>query len=786
MANKLSRRKVLSTFGLTGLGILASTANASVNSLVPVMKEGEVLLVFSTIAALKESTSIKSGNFVQTAGYYQVGDSGHGTYLIKEAQPNQAVDYGSIIPLKKNLVAELINISAVNYKLFGAVGDKINDDGIQIKAAHNYANSQLLPVINPNGEYWFSESNAIEIRTNTDWGQSIFHFNEKFNSKEPRFKILADQLPVNIKFSEESKKSLLNQLKPGVQVIPELAAYKNCLIIIADANDMIGLRNQSTGVSKGWAREELFYVEEHGRIVGDIAWSFKDYTSLIAYPASDSYLNITGGTFYLSGDNEGAYFENGIRVERSRTLLSNQWVGLEPGNQDVAKIQRSGFYSLRYVFDVTVENIRLLPWEKDRVGVPMVPQGTYGISGNRWMNVTFRNITAEGSPVHWGVFGTNLTKNFRIESCVLNRVDVHFHCWNLYIKDSKVGQRGLTLTGGGDLFVENTNVNTNAFISFRADYGAKWDGDIRIRNCRLIPRTNATQVSVLQFTVADFDFKYPIGYGRTLSVQDMVIDFTGDPSNKATCWLMKTSEWTNNADKVALFFPDKLEFSNISVRGRKQGVRLLQIYDCSKFHMSKEGSYDGVRLLSNSRMLFRNIDLENLSGNIGNKLSDRNHLYLNDIQEGKRADALYPDIRIQDCNNLRAYLGRGSGNLKFENCTIQTIEKDNPEFSGRLSFSDCEFEPSIDDQSKISYNLDSELGVSFTDCIVYFPKFKGQTPLEQLDKIGFLKLNKQVRFNHSNTRLGNDILLYCLSKGIKLEPKFIGMLRSHHELDPEI
>ena len=265
----------------------------------------------------------------------------------------------------------------------------------------------------------------------------------------------------------------------------------------------------------------------------------------------------------------------------------------------------------------------------------------------------------------------------------------------------------------------------------------------------------------------------------------MVIDFTGDPSNKATCWLMKTSEWTKNADKVALFFPDKLEFSNISVRGRKQGVRLLQIYDCSKFHMSKEGSYDGVRLVSNSRMLFCNIDLENLNENTGKKLSDRNHLYLNDIQEGKRTDALYPDIRIQDCHNLRAYLGKGSGNLKFENCTIQTIEKDNLEFSGRLSFSDCEFEPSMDDQSKISYNLDSELGVSFTDCIVYLPKVKDQTSFEQLDKIGFLKLNKQVRFNHSNTRLGNDILLYCLNKGIKLEPKFIGMLRSHHELDPE-
>jgi hypothetical protein len=190
-------------------------------------------------------------------------------------------------------------------------------------------------------------------------------------------------------------------------------------------------------------------------------------------------------------------------------------------------------------------------------------------------------------------------------------------------------------------------------------------------------------------------------------------------------------------------------------------------------------------LQGNSQILLRNIDLENLSENTGTKIADRIHLYLNDAPEGKRTVALYPDIRIQDCNNLRAYLGKGSGNLKFENCTIQTIEKDAGEFSGRLSFTGCEFEPLIDDQSKISYDLDSELGVSFTDCIVYLPKVKDQPSSEQLDKIGFLKLNKQVRFNHSNTRLGNDIIQYCKSKGIKLEPKFIGMLRSHHELDAE-
>lgn len=785
MANKLSRRKVLSSFGLTGLGMLASQASVGGNQASPILKEPVLMQVFSSLSALKDSQSLKVGNYVQTSGYYKAGDGGHGTYLVRNSISGQEPDQGSIIPLRGGLVAELMNVSSLNYKLFGAIGDQKNDDGQQIKATHSYANAKGLPVINPNGEYWFRETNAIEVKTNTEWGQSVFHFDEKFNSREPRFKIVSNRPPVNIVFNEKSRESLISQLKPGVQVIPELAPYKNCMIIIADADDTIGLRHQSTGISKGWAREEIFYVEEHGRILGDIAWSFKGYTSLVAYPASDSYLSVSGGTFYLSGDNEGAYFENGIRVERSRTLLSNQWVGLEPGKQDIAKIQRSGFYSLRYVFDVTLENIRLLPWEKDRVGVPMVPQGTYGISGNRWMNVTFRNITAEGSPVHWGVFGTNLTKNFRIESCVLNRVDVHFHCWNLYIKDTKVGQRGLTLTGGGDLFIENTNVNNNTFISFRSDYAAKWDGDIRIRNCRLIPRSQATQVAVLQFTTADFDFKYPVGYGRTLFVQDMVIDFTGDPDNKAICWLMRTSEWKENAEKVALFFPDKLEFSNISIRGREQGVRLMQIFDCSRFHMAKEGSYDGVRLQSNSQILFRNIDLENLSEGSDSKGLKDAHFYLNDSRLAKRRNALYPDIRIEDCDNLRLNMGTGSGNLRFDNCSIQMIEKDGGEFKGRLSFNECEFDPIVESGSKTCYDLDSELGVSFTDCIVYMPKNKSAKASEAIHATGFLKLNTQVRFNHSNTRLGNDILRYCKAEGIKLEPKFIAMLKSHHELEAE-
>ncbi len=214
-----------------------------------------------------------------------------------------------------------------------------------------------------------------------------------------------------------------------------------------DSKDRIGIRAGYEG-NRGWAREEFFYVEEEGRLIGDIAWEFRDLTSVRAIPCNENYLVIEGGGFRLSGDTpEGdasGYYQNGMIVERSRTIIREQWMGLEPGKRDVSLEPRSGFYRLNSVYDVTLENIRAMPWEKSRrPPETAVQHGTYGIGGARMLNCTFRNLTAEGGWVSWGVFGTNLNKNFRLEHCRLNRVDVHFHCWNLTIADCTIGFKGL-------------------------------------------------------------------------------------------------------------------------------------------------------------------------------------------------------------------------------------------------------------------------------------------------------------------------------------------------------
>ena len=83
------------------------------------------------------------------------------------------------------------------------------------------------------------------------------------------------------------------------------------------------------------------------------------------------------------------------------------------------------------------------------------------------------------------------------------------------------------------------------------------------------------------------------------------------------------------------------------------------------------------------------------------------------------------------------------------------------------------------------YNLSSLGGTSFTDCKIFAPVLKDKVRPDLFDKNGIVTINKTVRFNHTNTLLGSDILNYYRGKGITLSPKFISMLKSHHELETE-
>lgn len=788
-----SRRKLLTALGgagaaLAGSSLLLETSwGQSVTGAIygNGSSQPRCCRAYASVSDMKADATLAAGALVHTAGYYAPGDGGAADYIVQAGSLPE--DGGGVIDLQNGLQAILLPGGSINYKQFGTVGDGVNDDGVQIKKAHVYANAHGLPIVDEAGEYWIRETNLIVIQTNVSWGQTRFHIAESFNSKSnARFHVLSRQTPVDISFDAPTKAAFLAKMHPGTTICPELAAYKNSLVFIADANDKIGARfgypNQT-----GWSKEDFFYVEEHGRVIGDIAWTFANYTSLKAYPAEDSYLVIDGGTFLLSGDSAGnnnsGYWHNGIWVKRSRTVIRNQWVGLEPGASDTAMDPRYGFYYFNYVYDVTLENVRAIPYEQNRPGTDYVLIGTYGIGGSRVLNATFRNVTAEGSLYHWGVFGTNLFKNFRIENCRLNRVDVHFHCWNLYVLDSEIGYRGFTLTGGGDLVIENTKRYGNQFIGFRRDYGARWDGHVRIRNCRLVIDNGANEAIALDYNPADFDYKYPIGYGRSIQLENFTFDYTGLPNTGGTCRIMRIAAFSKiTATGARLFFPQLIEFRNVTVAGRDKGVRILHIQDPYSFHTGKVGGLDNERLVSNCYMRFENIEGEKVPAQSSESTSQMNFL-LNGLGNAPYLDeyALYPKIDFVQVGEFWGHFKGAAADVTLRRSTVNCMDNYNGgQMRGRLVLDNCDIRADAVDDGKVLYTLTSQFGTTFLNCTVHAPLLDGVSRPDLLSRCGFIDVNQKLQFNHVNTTLSKPVIDYYAAQGNPVLPEFYAMLRSHH------
>jgi hypothetical protein len=105
---------------------------------------------------------------------------------------------------------------------------------------------------------------------------------------------------------------------------------------------------------------------------------------------------------------------------------------------------------------------------------------------------------------------------------------------------------------------------------------------------------------------------------------------------------------------------------------------------------------------------------------------------------------------------------------------------------GALTFNSCKFEAEVTNSALQFFMLATTLGTSFINCMVYAPKVDNTARPDLTDLLGFIRINKEVHFNHINTRLGSDILNYYKGRGVKLSRSFIAMIKSHHELESAV
>lgn len=721
------------------------------------------------------TASFTAGDLVATLGHSQADDGGGALYRIQQRLDSRSFAHEFYKEVGEDMVATLHGPKSIHYRVFGAVGDGIHEDGEAIYQAHRYANKHRLPVENHTGIFNLGKRREIPIETQVDWGETVFLIDESHHTKEPVFHVQS-AIKETITLSESERLDLARSIKPAVTILDALVKYKNHLIHLWDQKDLIGARAGSNANS-GRPKEELLYIEEAGKIVGDIAWEFKDSVTIDIIPLDSSFLTIQGGTFKLSGTyptdtNPRSYVSNGILVSRSRTIIKNQWVGLETGHQDVSMLAQSGFYYFAKVYNVRLENIRLIPREKDREGNERdVPHGTYGIGANRVLGFSLVNVTAEGDWIHWGVMGTNMLKDVTVEHCRINRFDVHFHLWNLTIRDSRIGYKGVNLTGGGQLMVTNTVVQSHSFLNFRHDYGAKWDGDITIRDCSLqVVRDGASRI--LSCRSGDHPYGYDIGLPRKIVIQNFTFNYLSKPDNSGEAIIIDTSHFSERKVPQSLSFPRLLHIEDVEVVGRNEGCSLMHLTDIEHYTIPTDTVMGSMRT-PNARIILRNI--QSGKGDFLKLMPSKP-----DQSNTNPAVAPYVSIRIDDLPHVVIKLSSIKADVSIQHATVHQVKLGGQDpFDGEIQFANCRFEPEVFDEGVDIFRLEASHGASFTNCRWHMPRQHGKEVGAWLNRTGVFVLNQSVRFNHINSRLGNDVLSYLANQGIKVRKKFMRDLFMH-------
>lgn len=424
----------------------------------------------------------------------------------------------------------------VRYSDFGAVGDGRTDDTDAIFAAHAFANQHNLTVkADGSATYYIGgkERTAV-IRTDTDFDTAHFIIDDTDvqNRNAPVFRIasgLQPFKPEGIPFLKRNQHKIDTPL-PGP-----------CLFTVTNANVRRYIRfgpNQNNGSPQ----TDIFIVNKNGNVNKNtpIIWDFDQITEITALPIDETKRTITGGTFTTVANREASkytYYNRGIVINRSNVLVK----GLEhrvTGEGDHGA-PYSGFISISNCSNVTIRNTTLTGHKTYQTigsaGVA-VSMGTYDISVNRALNVTFEHCSQTNDindRTYWGIMGSNYSKNLVYDDCTFSRFDAHMGVANATIRNSTLGHQGINAIGSGTFTVENTTIYSRNLINLRSDYGSTWQGEIIIRHCKFIPSGMRTGGGSLigGSNSGQHDFGYTCYMPERITIENLHIDDAGYPEN---------------------------------------------------------------------------------------------------------------------------------------------------------------------------------------------------------------------------------------------------------------
>lgn len=424
----------------------------------------------------------------------------------------------------------------VRYSDFGAKGDGKTDDLDAIAGTHAFANQQGLPVKADEGMTYYlgGKDRTALIRTDTDFGTAAFLIDDTDvqNRTASVFEVSSSLQPFPLKGITSLKR---NQEKIDVSLPGP------CLVTVTNANVKRYIRfglNQNSGA----AQTDIFMVDKRGKVDmnAPIIWDFDQITDLSALPIDEKPLTIKGGRFTTianRAESKYTYYSRNIAIKRSNVVVE----GIEhriTGEGDHGA-PYGGFLNIRDCANVTVRNAVLTGHKTyttiGAAGKP-VSMGTYDLSANRALNVSFVNCTQTNDindRTYWGILGSNYCKNMLYDRCVLSRFDAHMGVANATIRNSTLGHMGINAIGSGTLTVENSTIRGNTLVNLRSDYGSTWQGEFLIRNCVFVPSGGRpVSASLIGGSYSgQHDFGYTCYMPERIVIENLRIDDTNHPEN---------------------------------------------------------------------------------------------------------------------------------------------------------------------------------------------------------------------------------------------------------------
>lgn len=417
----------------------------------------------------------------------------------------------------------------VTYSDFGAKGDGKTDDIDAIAATHAFANAhQLIVKGDDKATYYIGgKARTAIIKTDTHFGKAAFIIDDTNVEKRSAaiFMVASEMSP----FTPEGITSLR---KNQAKIDSKLPGP--CLITVTNANVKQYIRygpNQNSGSSQ----TDIFVVDKNGNVDMDapIIWDFAEITDITALPIDETPLEITGGIFTTianQAESKYTYYSRNVAIRRSNVTVN----GLEhhvTGEGDHGA-PYSGFIDVGNCAYVTVKNTVLTGRKTyttiGTAGRP-VSMGTYDISVNRALNVSFINCTQTNDindPTYWGIMGSNFGKNLLYDGCTLSRFDAHQGVANATIRNSTLGHMGINAIGTGTFTVTNSTILGRSLINLRPDYGSTWQGELIIQDCVFKPSVkNLTRVALITGRQTGLhDFGYTCYMPEHITIENLQID----------------------------------------------------------------------------------------------------------------------------------------------------------------------------------------------------------------------------------------------------------------------